>query len=231
MLILKVLSLEPAHGYGIAQRVQQISRDAVQLHQGSLYPALHRLERQGWLKAEWRMTEWKQRAKFYSLTPKGKRQLVAERSRWEDFRAAIEQLPGRKLILTNGSRKHAENVARKIGILDHFEDVFDIAAANLDPKPLPQVYDRFLARHGVDAARAAMFASFPMTTGRSSASRSAWARSSPAWSLRPAPRVTPAATRVSRFRTSAAAGISRSSACRARRSDSAAWTCPSRMAR
>jgi putative hydrolase of the HAD superfamily len=71
--------------------------------------------------------------------------------------AAIEQLPGRKLILTNGTRKHAEAVMRRLEIDRHFEDVFDIAAADLDPKPLPQVYDRFLARHGVDATRAAMF--------------------------------------------------------------------------
>jgi putative hydrolase of the HAD superfamily len=70
---------------------------------------------------------------------------------------AIEQLPGRKLILTNGTRKHAEAVMRRLEIDRHFEDVFDIAAADLDPKPLPQVYDRFLARHGVDATKAAMF--------------------------------------------------------------------------
>lgn len=70
---------------------------------------------------------------------------------------AIEQLPGRKLILTNGSRKHAENVARKIGILDHFEDVFDIADANFVPKPERRAYERFLDKHGVDPARSAMF--------------------------------------------------------------------------
>jgi putative hydrolase of the HAD superfamily len=70
---------------------------------------------------------------------------------------AIERLPGRKLILTNGTRKHAEAVMRRLEIDRHFEDVFDIAAADLDPKPLPQVYDRFLARHGVDARKAAMF--------------------------------------------------------------------------
>src|SRR5919205_1964664 len=67
--------------------------------------------------------------------------------------AAIERLPGRKLILTNGSRKHAENVARKIGILDHFEDVFDIAASNFVPKPDRRAYERFLARHGVEPSR------------------------------------------------------------------------------
>ncbi len=71
--------------------------------------------------------------------------------------AAIEKLPGRKLILTNGTRKHADAVLRKLEIHPHFEDVFDIAAADLDPKPLPQVYDRFLAKHGVDPVKAAMF--------------------------------------------------------------------------
>jgi putative hydrolase of the HAD superfamily len=70
---------------------------------------------------------------------------------------AIEKLGGRKLILTNGTRKHADIVMRRLEIDRHFEDVFDIAAAELEPKPLPQVYDRFLARHGVDPARAAMF--------------------------------------------------------------------------
>ena len=71
--------------------------------------------------------------------------------------AALENLPGRKLILTNGTRKHAETVMRKLEIHQHFEDVFDIAAADLDPKPLPQVYERFLKRHRVDARKAAMF--------------------------------------------------------------------------
>jgi putative hydrolase of the HAD superfamily len=70
---------------------------------------------------------------------------------------AIERLPGRKLILTNGSRRHAENVARKIGILDHFEDVFDIAASEFIPKPERRAYERFLEKHGVEPARAAMF--------------------------------------------------------------------------
>ena len=70
---------------------------------------------------------------------------------------ALERLPGRKLILTNGTRKHAENVMRRLEIDRHFEDVFDIAAADLDPKPLPHVYERFLARHKVDPAKAAMF--------------------------------------------------------------------------
>jgi putative hydrolase of the HAD superfamily len=71
--------------------------------------------------------------------------------------AAIERLPGRKLILTNSTRGHAEAVMRRLEIHQHFEDVFDIAAADLEPKPLPQVYDRFLARHGVDPRKAAIF--------------------------------------------------------------------------
>ena len=71
--------------------------------------------------------------------------------------AAIERLPGRKLILTNGSRKHAENVARKIGILNHFEDVFDIAASDFVPKPERRAYERFLEKHGVEPMRSAMF--------------------------------------------------------------------------
>ena len=71
--------------------------------------------------------------------------------------AAIEQLPGRKLILTNGTRAHADAVMRRLDIHTHFEDVFDIIAAELEPKPLPQTYDKFLKLHGVDPARAAMF--------------------------------------------------------------------------
>jgi putative hydrolase of the HAD superfamily len=71
--------------------------------------------------------------------------------------AALERLPGRKLILTNGTRQHADAVVRRLEIHEHFEDVFDIVAAELEPKPQAQTYDRFLARHGVDASRAAMF--------------------------------------------------------------------------
>ena len=74
-----------------------------------------------------------------------------------DLGRAIERLPGRKLILTNGSRRHAENVAGKLGILDHFEDVFDIAASGFVPKPERPAYERFLDRHGVDPTRSALF--------------------------------------------------------------------------
>ena len=89
MLILKVLSLEPAHGYGIAQRVQQISREAVQLNQGSLYPALHRLEQKKWLKAEWRASETGREAKFYSLTREGQKQLALEKESWDRLTTAV----------------------------------------------------------------------------------------------------------------------------------------------
>jgi len=73
MLILQIVSLEPLHGYGIAQRVDQISRSVVQVNQGSLYPALHRLELKGWLKAEWKESETGREAKFYSLTASGRK--------------------------------------------------------------------------------------------------------------------------------------------------------------
>ena len=90
MLILKVVSREPAHGYGIAQRVQQVSRDAVQLNQGSLYPALHRLEQKRWLKAEWRPSETGREAKFYSLTRAGEKQLALEKETWDRLTAAVQ---------------------------------------------------------------------------------------------------------------------------------------------
>src|ERR1700727_3359132 len=82
MLILQIVSLEPAHGYGIAQRLEQISRAVLQVNQGSLYPALHRLEQKKWLRAEWRESETGREAKFYSLTAAGRKQLVVEKTSW-----------------------------------------------------------------------------------------------------------------------------------------------------
>lgn len=90
MLILQILSLEPAHGYGIAQRLEQISRSVVQVNQGSLYPALHRLEQRGWLKAEWKQSETGREAKFYSLTLAGRKQLKAERESWAKLAGAVQ---------------------------------------------------------------------------------------------------------------------------------------------
>jgi transcriptional regulator len=82
MLILQVTALTPMHGYAIAQRLQQISKDILQVQQGSLYPALHRLEARGWLRAEWKTTETGRDAKFYGLTKAGRRQLDTERANW-----------------------------------------------------------------------------------------------------------------------------------------------------
>ena len=96
MLILKVVALGPIHGYAIAQRIEQISREVLQVQQGSLYPALHRLENRGWLKAEWRDTETGREAKFYSLTREGRKRLEAESSNWDRLSEAI-----RLIILTD----------------------------------------------------------------------------------------------------------------------------------
>ena len=92
MLILHVLSLEAAHGYAIAQRVQQISREAVRLNQGSLYPALHRLEQKRWLSAEWRQSETGREAKVYALTRAGHLQLAREKASWDQLTAAVRQI-------------------------------------------------------------------------------------------------------------------------------------------
>ena len=89
MLILRILALDSAHGYGIAQRLQQISRDTVRVNQGSLYPALHRLEEKGWLKAEWRESETGREAKFYSLTAAGRKQLGDEKQSWNRLADAV----------------------------------------------------------------------------------------------------------------------------------------------
>jgi len=89
LLILQVVSLGPLHGYAIAQRLQQMSKDVLQVQQGSLYPALHRLEARGWLKAEWKASETGRDAKFYNLTRAGRRQLESERANWNRLAAAI----------------------------------------------------------------------------------------------------------------------------------------------
>jgi len=89
MLVLKTLQLEPQHGWGISQRIQQMSGDVLQVNQGSLYPALHRLQRQGLIGAEWGTSENNRRAKYYSLTAKGRTQLVAETANWERLSAAV----------------------------------------------------------------------------------------------------------------------------------------------
>ena len=89
LLILQIVSLGSVHGYAIAQRLNQISRDALQVQQGSLYPALHRLEKRGWLRAEWRTADSGREAKFYALTPTGRRRLDVERMEWSRLSQAI----------------------------------------------------------------------------------------------------------------------------------------------
>lgn len=90
LLILKTLTLQPMHGWGISQRIQQLSREVLQVNQGSLYPALHRLEVKGWIAAEWGTSENNRRAKFYALTAAGRAQLDTETESWRRFVGAVD---------------------------------------------------------------------------------------------------------------------------------------------
>jgi PadR family transcriptional regulator, regulatory protein PadR len=92
MLILKIVALEPIHGYGIAQRIRQISKEVLQVQQGSLYPALYRLEKRGWLSAEWGEAETGREAKFYALTKAGRKQLEAEEANWGRLSEAVAMI-------------------------------------------------------------------------------------------------------------------------------------------
>ena len=98
LLILKALALESMHGWAISERLQQISHEALQVQQGSLYPALHRLEQKKWLRAEWKQSETGREARFYSLTPAGRRQLALEKDSWARLSGAVN------LIFKEGSR-------------------------------------------------------------------------------------------------------------------------------
>src|SRR5882672_3190199 len=89
VLILKIVAFEPIHGYAIAQRIRQISKEVLQVQQGSLYPALHRLEKRGWLRAEWGEAETGREAKFYALTRVGRKQLEAEAANWDRLSEAV----------------------------------------------------------------------------------------------------------------------------------------------
>ena len=89
LLVLKILALEPLHGWALSQRLKQVSGDVLQVSDGSLYPALHKLEQQGWIRAEWKPTENNRRAKFYSLTRLGRRHLEKEAASWERISSAI----------------------------------------------------------------------------------------------------------------------------------------------
>jgi len=92
LLILRTIQLEPMHGWAIAKRIQQVSREVLQVQQGSLYPALHRLEQQGWIKAKWAESETGRQAKFYTLTAAGRTQLEAETANWNRLSAAINMV-------------------------------------------------------------------------------------------------------------------------------------------
>ena len=92
MLILKIVALGPIHGYGISLRIRQVSEKVLQVQQGSLYPALHRLEKRGWLDAEWGESDKGRQAKFYRLSAKGRKQLAREESNWNRLSAAVSQI-------------------------------------------------------------------------------------------------------------------------------------------
>jgi transcriptional regulator len=92
LLILRTLQTDPMHGWAISERIQQISQNVLQVNQGSLYPALHRLEHQGWIEAEWRVSELGRRAKYYRQTASGRRQLAIEAGEWQRMSTAIERV-------------------------------------------------------------------------------------------------------------------------------------------
>lgn len=92
LLLLKILALEPLHGWAISQRLRAVSSDVLHVSEGSLYPALHKLEQDGWIKAEWRLTDNNRNAKFYSLTPAGRKALTREASQWERLSGAIDHV-------------------------------------------------------------------------------------------------------------------------------------------
>lgn len=89
LLILKALTLSPLHGWGVSKRIRQMSRDAFEVNQGSLYPALHRLQDRGYIRAEWKISDEGRRAKYYRLTPLGRKQFADEQARWDAFSTAV----------------------------------------------------------------------------------------------------------------------------------------------
>lgn len=94
LLILRILALGPQHGWAVSERVQQMSSDVLRIQQGSLYPALHRLERKGWIRARWGVSDNNRRAKYYALTKAGQQQLEAEKDAWQKLTAAVAQVLG-----------------------------------------------------------------------------------------------------------------------------------------
>ena len=135
LLILRVVAVGPIHGYAIARRIQEISRDVLQVHPGSLYPALHRLENRGFLSAEWKASDTGRDTKFYRLTSKGRTQLKAETENWKRLSAAIG------LILREGMRKSPMNWWRRLRNSQQLD-----AGNRLPPRnPRPSVPQRFVA--------------------------------------------------------------------------------------
>ena len=94
LLILKTLDLQPMHGWGITQRIQQLSDCVLQVNQGSLYPALHRLEERGWIRAAWKTSENNRQARYYELTPRGRKQLAEEKANWVRLSGAVTRIVG-----------------------------------------------------------------------------------------------------------------------------------------
>jgi PadR family transcriptional regulator PadR len=92
LLILKILALQPQHGWAISERIQQVTSDVLRIKEGSLYPALHRLERRGWIRAKWGVSENNRRAKYYELTKSGRKQLETEENDWQKLTAAVGQV-------------------------------------------------------------------------------------------------------------------------------------------
>jgi PadR family transcriptional regulator, regulatory protein PadR len=92
LLVLKALSLGPMHGYGVGQRIQQLAEDMLQIEEGTLYPALYRIEQRGWIESEWGVSENNRRARFYKLTKAGRKQLAAEESQWEHLTTAVAKV-------------------------------------------------------------------------------------------------------------------------------------------
>ena len=104
LLILKTLSLAPMHGWGLTNRIEQLSRDMLQVGQGSIYPALVRLEQRGWIDTEWRMTENSRRARYYELTAAGRRQLGVEQASWQRASAAVDWVMNARWATDGGGR-------------------------------------------------------------------------------------------------------------------------------
>ena len=116
LLILKIVALEPMHGWAIAHRIQQMSSDVLQVGQSALYPALHKLERQGWIKSQWTVSETNRQAKYYSLTRSGRKALAEEAANWERLSSAISAIWSRRTTCSSNLRQSPQGSQRKTTI-------------------------------------------------------------------------------------------------------------------